>query len=65
MAIDTTPEKVSTRNAEMAAREGSIEMEVDSTPREDSQEKAELAAEQDFKLVVTDALEKVDISCDL
>ena len=65
MAIESTPEKASTRNAEMAAREDSTEMEVDSTPREDSQEKAELAAEQDFELVVTDALEKVDINSDV
>ena len=37
-------------------------MAVDSTPQENSQEKAELAADRDFKLVVAEALKKVDLN---
>ena len=62
MAIPATPEKVSTKNAEMAAPEDSIKTEVDSTPKEDSQEKAKLAADQDFELDVAEALKKVDLN---
>ena len=62
MAIDTTLEKVSIRDAEMAACKNSKEMQVDSIPREDSQEKAEATTEQDFELAVTDAMRKVDIN---
>ena len=62
MAIDAILQKVSTRDADMAAREDSTKMQVDSIPKEDSQEKAEYTTEQNFKLVVTDALEKIDIN---
>ena len=62
MAINTTLEKVSTRDAKMAACENSKKMQVDSIPREDSQEKAEATTEQDFELVVIDAMRKVDIN---
>ena len=62
MAINATPEKASARNAEMAAQEDSTEMEVDATRKEDSQEKAQLAVDQHFELVITKALEKVNIT---
>ena len=48
----------------MAAQEDSTKMAADSTPKEDSQEKAKLAADQDFKLVVAEALRKVDLNFD-
>ena len=62
MAIVATPQKVSNRDAEMAAREDSTEMQVDSISKEDSQEKAKYTTEQDFKLFVTNALEKININ---
>ena len=62
MAIDIPLEEVSTRHTEMAAGEDSNEMQADSIPREDSQEKAEFTTEQDYELVVIDALEKIDIN---
>ena len=62
MAINIPLEEVSTRHIEMAAGEDSNEMQADSIPREDSQEKAEFTTEQDYELVVIDALEKIDIN---
>ena len=64
MAIDATPQKASNRDDKVAPREGSKEMQVDSVPKAESQEKSERVTEQDFELVVTDALEKIDIKSD-
>ena len=49
-------------STEMTAQEDSTKMTADSTPEEDPQEKAELAADKDFKLVVAEALKKVDLN---
>ena len=64
MAINATPQKVSNRDAKMAAWEDSNKMQVDSIPKEDSEGKAEFATKQDFELGITNAIEKVDIDSD-
>ena len=54
--------KVSSEKTEMAAQQDSTGMIDNATPEERSQEKAQLAADNDFKLVVAEALMKVDLN---